>query len=335
MRRHTACLLIGRRWVGSLSAYSWVGILSLLMSRPTTCLLRELDSRTSHRLGTEVYWELFGRASQALFECTCRVGPVKIVSFTTLYVHTKFGGLKVCGTPCLYLRIVVNFSSCSFSQFFVSIAMPATLVLLLNPKTHFRSWSITLFTALHIWELFNLFTFAIFWFYYDLTPLKLLLSPKTHVSTASFGSSVCAGSDSLRREKQTWNNEFSIQFRRSWQTFMASTPWHTCIAFCSDTLVCAVFYIDGANSCYCCFIQVPYSSSDHFAQTWTHLFRVLADPVTSFKVAHHVEDERFPLNRFCPFAHLSAESVAQLGQTHSTVPDLTPSFSWTEMESTH
>ena len=215
--------------------------------------------------------------------------------------------------------------------------MPATLVLLLNPKTHFRSWSITLFTALHIWELFKLFTFAIFWFYYDLTPLKLLLSPKTHVSTASFGSSVCAGSDSLRREKQTWNNEFSIQFRRSWQTFMASTPWHTCIAFCSesDTLVCAVFYIDGANSCYCCFIQVPYSSSDHFAQTWTHLFRVLADPVTSFKVAHHVEDERFPLNRFWPFAHLSAESVAQLRQTHSTVPDLTPSFSWTEMESTH
>ena len=71
------------------------------MSRPTTCLLKELDSGTSHRLGTEVDWKLFGRASQALFECTCRVGPVKIVSFTTLDVHTKFGGLKVCGTSCL------------------------------------------------------------------------------------------------------------------------------------------------------------------------------------------------------------------------------------------
>jgi hypothetical protein len=45
MRRDTACLLIGRPWVGGLGAYSWVGILRLLLSRPTHRLLRELASR--------------------------------------------------------------------------------------------------------------------------------------------------------------------------------------------------------------------------------------------------------------------------------------------------
>ena len=45
MRRDTACLLVCRPWVGSRGAYSWVGILRLLQSRPTHRLLRELASR--------------------------------------------------------------------------------------------------------------------------------------------------------------------------------------------------------------------------------------------------------------------------------------------------
>ena len=166
MRRHTACLLMSRRWVGSKGAYSWVGILSLLMSRPTTCLLRELYSRTYHRLGTELYWELFGRASKAYFECTCRVGPVQLVSFTTLCIRTKFGGLKVGGAASLLLQIFENFSSCSISQFLGFINMLTTLVLLLNPQTHFRSWWNTFFTTWNTWELFKLFIFASFWFLY-------------------------------------------------------------------------------------------------------------------------------------------------------------------------
>ena len=45
MRRHTDCLLIGRRWVGGRGAYSWVGILRLPMSINTSRLLRALPSR--------------------------------------------------------------------------------------------------------------------------------------------------------------------------------------------------------------------------------------------------------------------------------------------------
>jgi hypothetical protein len=45
MRRHTDCLLIGRRWVGGRGAYSWVGILRLPRSINTSRLLRALPSR--------------------------------------------------------------------------------------------------------------------------------------------------------------------------------------------------------------------------------------------------------------------------------------------------
>ena len=61
MRRDTACLLIGRLWVGGLGAYSWVGILRLLLSRATRSLLRELASRFG-----SFDWELLFRGKHAI-----------------------------------------------------------------------------------------------------------------------------------------------------------------------------------------------------------------------------------------------------------------------------
>ena len=126
-----------RLWVGSKSAYSWVGILSLLMSRPTTCLLRELHSRTTNRLGSSSLWEVFNRTWQAQLQRACSVGSLQTVSYTISYLLSKCDGLEVGRTPHLLLWIFENFSIRSFSKFFCSFTSLTTPTWLLNPQTHF------------------------------------------------------------------------------------------------------------------------------------------------------------------------------------------------------
>ena len=81
--------------------------------------------------------------------------------------------------------MIENFSGRSISQFVGSFTILISLILLLNPKTHFRSWWNTCFPTWNDWELFKSFNFSICWFIYNTDITNTTPQPQNPLSDSS------------------------------------------------------------------------------------------------------------------------------------------------------